>query len=395
MRMCGTGFCTDGILSRGGLGFQACGRCSAVLEWFDLRRNEMEARDARSGVVVALTLILGLTLFVSPAYAERTLEWRDDGLWVVDDGEEVYFEALSDVDWAGWAPRVAGLSPDGELVAYVRHTGGGFENEGQSCYLARWDGMGERLLLETDWLIPALYWLEGNGTFYVAVQQMSGGTSYRSHFAVVDAVNGDILAMVEGRIYGTGTWGARFVPGNIDSAVGLRYEVLGRDETPTGCGVFYVDELMSFPVSGEFVSVNGEDPSEHSATDGEAVTAWLAPSDQTPSIEIELAPDSNISGLWIQSGWQWHQMPGPDEYAWSGIDWYPLYDRPKEVLVTFPDGTTSPVELGDTRSIQWIAFDAAIGSGTVTLTVLSVYRGLEFDQVAISEIFTRQSFPTQ
>lgn len=340
--------------------------------------------------LTAAILLAGAFFLTAPnsAYAERSLEWRDNGLWVVDEEAEYYFEPLSQVADTEWAPRVAALSPDGNWVAYVRHTGGGFENEGQSCYIAHWSGEEVRLLLETDRLIPDLYWLETDEESFVAVQQMTGGTRYGSFFTIVERQTGEVRRQVEGLIYGTLGYGSRHVPAFIDSIVGLKYEVLAHDETPVAWGVFYIDELVTFPVDENIEMVDGTPPGESSLTDGRTTTAWIEPDDQQPSFTIDFSEDAEIDGLCMQSGWQWHQAPGPEEFAWSGTDWFPLYDRPREIMIEFDDGSSMTHELDDKRSVQWIDFNLDTSPSSVTVTVLSVYRGIEFDQVAISEVWT-------
>jgi hypothetical protein len=320
--------------------------------------------------------------------AARSLEWREDGLWIVDDAAgAVRFEPVSEATGGPEAPRVASLSPDRGWVAFVRHTGGGFEDEGQSCFVARWDGGNERLLLRTDRLIPALYWLEGEGSDYIAVQQTTGGTAFRSFFSVVRFENGEIAAQVEGVIYGTSTYGSRHTATFCDAVVGLRYEVLGSDEEPYRWGVFYVDELIDHGPCARLAGVDGGDAAGNPISDGRSVTAWIAPTEPHPSVVLTLGEGGEATGMFVIAGWNWHQPPAPRERGWEGIDWFPLYDRPRIVRLTFVDGATADVELADTRSVQWIGFPEGAAADKITLSVTSVYHGIEFDQVAISEVY--------
>lgn len=340
--------------------------------------------------LIASTLLFGLTFLAiqSTAFAQRSLEWRDDGLWVIDVDDEYYFDPLSQVAETAWEPRIAALSPDGNWVAYVRHTGGGFENEGQSLYIAHWSGEEVRLLLETDRLIPAIYWLEINGENYVAAQQMTGGTCYGSFFTIIEQESGDIVTQVGGLIYGTVDYGSRYVPAFIGTVVGLKYEVPSHDETPVAWGIFFIDELISFTVDQNIETVNGAPPEESALTDGRLTTAWIEPDENQPSFTLEFKEGIDIRGICIQSGWQWHQPPAPDEFAWSGTDWFPLYDRPREILIEFDDGTSMTYDLEDKRSVQWIDFNLDRSLSSIRVTILSVYCGIEFDQVAISEVLT-------
>lgn len=337
-----------------------------------------------------LIAVLGIACYLGcprVAFAARSLEWRADGLWVLDDqAGSVRFEPIGEATGSPQAPKVAALSPDREWIAFARHTGGGFENEGQSCFVARWDGGEERPLLETDYLIPDVYWLEGEGSDYVVVQQSSGGTAFRSFFSVVAFDTGETVAEVEGRVYGTSNYGCRHTATFAGGVVGLRYEVLGADEEPLRWGILYVDELIDHGSCPRIAAIDGG-AADHPIADGKSVTAWIAPSEPSPCVTLTFEEDAKPTGLFIVSGWNWHQPPASGERGWEGIDWFPLYDRPRNVQLTFADGSTADVELADTRSAQWIGFPENAATERVTLTFASVYRGIEFDQVAISEVY--------
>ncbi len=329
-------------------------------------------------------------LFPSTAMASRTLDWRDDGLWVISEPAlnqvDLLFPPLADVEFNYWTPRIASISPDGEWIAFVKHTGGGYENEGQSCFLARWDGDEEAVLLETSRIIENLWWLDGEGTFYVVAQLTTGGTLYRSFFQVVDYVSGNIEASVEGRIYGTSMWGTRHWGGYFDSKVGLKYEVLSYDEEPSRWGMFYVDELIQFPVDERLIDVDGISPAEHPLTDGDLSNAWLADSSTQPSVVLNL--DVLMPGISLQfhSGYQWHKPPGEGGLPWDGFDMWHLYDRPKKILMTFANGQTFETVLADKRSLQTIYISDELPLEWIEITIMSVYHGVESGQVAISEI---------
>lgn len=344
----------------------------------------------RSIQAVAFIATLLLVLFAGLGVrAERGIEWLNDDLWVIDSerGEFRFEPLVADFEQSVWSPRVAALSPDGEWVAFVRHTGGGFEDEGQSCFVATWDGQNERLLLSTDKTVPAVYWLEANGRMFVAVQQMSGGTAFRSSFSVVDFASGEVRATVEGRIYGTSLSGTRASSSYPGSAVGVKYEVLGQNEEPSRWGVFYVDELIDFGPSAGIDEINGESAGDSPACDGKTSTAWLGASGLIPSLTITFAKDVHPTGVFIMAGWAWHWPPSAEELPWEGLDCYELYDRPKSLLLEFPDGSRSNVELEDTRCPQWISFPEAVDASGVVVSIESVYRGIKFEDVAVSEIY--------
>lgn len=346
------------------------------------------------GYLFAIILLAGIIFLAqsSPVHAYRNLEWRDGELWVVSDPtsgqEDIIFPPLADAGSAYWMQPVAVMSPDDEWVAFNRNTGGGFEGEGQSCYIARWNGEDERLLLETTRIIENIWWMEGDGKFFIAMQLVTGGTAYRSFFRIVEVDTGQIHATVEGRIYSTSRWGARYNPGYFDSVAGLRYEVLSFDEEPYRWGIYYVDELIRCgPTLSGILEVDGTGASQHKLTDGDVRTAWTAETGEQSGFTITFDPDYTGRSILIQSGYQWHEPPPDGGMPWDAADRWNLYDRPRKILVTFSNGEEMEIFLEDTRSVQTFYFPEGYPLDQVEFTVLTVYRGIEIGRVAISEIF--------
>jgi len=346
----------------------------------------------RSNQILPLLTCIAFTLgfyfaLAIPVQAQRYLEWRSDGLWVIEDLDEYFFEPVGDLSDDSWVPRVASMSPDNEWVAFVRHTGGGFEDEGQSLYAARWDGEDERLMMESDWLISDIYWLQTDNVQYVITQQHSGGTLFHSFFSVLHFDTGNVITRVEGMIYGVSHGGTRYAPIDWRVPTGLRYEVLGEDEEPSGWGIFYVDELVELGAEGKFSSVDEMAASESPLTDGFVMTAWLGHSEDYPSVTVEIAEGETIRGLGFQSGWQWHIPPGANMRPWEGRDLFPLYDRPCEIVIEPDGGDPMTFTLVDRRSVQWAWFEEEITGGSFTVTVMSVYPGSKTHQCAIGEMY--------
>jgi len=340
-----------------------------------------------------LLAIITSLLVVSAAFPLAAnavdLELRDDGIWVVDNGEEVLFRSFEDLYGAnGWGPKVAKLSPDGEWIAFTRHTGGGFENEGQTAYVARIDGSDELEISSGDYLVTDLMWLEADGEMLVAVQHQSGGTSYRSWIEIVSAETGDVKMCIEGKFYAESWTGARYTPVNYGTPVGFRYEVLGHNEEPLSWGIFYVDQLVEFPLQQAITTTDGTEPSDNPLTDGTVNQAWIAMEGMDSSITINFEQDAGIRGLCIQSGWQSVETAIGMEPIWTDFDLWPMYGRPKNILIGFSDGFAMQVELEDTRSVQWIFFDEGVRLDTITVTIIDSYNGTHFNAVAISEIYT-------
>jgi hypothetical protein len=342
----------------------------------------------RYKLLFLLAPILALCFAIStPAKIERTIEWRTDGLWVFggDTGPR-RFPPLANPETDDIVnPKVAELSPDEGWIAFVRHTGGGFENEGQSCYVAKFDGTQEKLILKTDRAIPSIYWLEGNGKMFIVVQQQSGGTSYGSYFSVVDFETAKKITDVEGIIYGTTMFGTRALSTYPKSLVGLKYEVLCQNEDPCGWGVFNVDELLEFPPESRITFWAGS--VDYYLIDGKYSTAWVQQEKSPAKISLEFTTELYPSGVFIVVGWARHEPPVQNGYPWQGHNNWDLYGRPRMIELTFSDGTSTRQELEDTASPQWIAFPDGMKTDKVDIAVQSVYRGRDFDKVAISEIY--------
>jgi hypothetical protein len=330
-------------------------------------------------------------LLTTPAYASRSLEWREGMPWVISDPslneEAILFPPYADYPPDEWMNPVAAMSPDFEWVAFSRHTGGGYENEGQSCYVSSWNGEDERLLLETTRIIESIWWLEADGEFYVAIQLSTGGTIYRSFFQIVGLESGEVEATIEGRIYGASYWGARYHQMQFYSPVGLRYEVLSFDEEPYRWGVFYVDELAKYPPAFGIIDIDGTPTSDCELTDGDVRTAWVGDSTSQPGFTVNYHTNLNGRTLVIQSGYQWHEPPPGEGLPWEGTDLWPFYDRPKTILLNFSDGRDMEIELVDTRSIQTFSIPEEYPLGHIKVTIQSVYWGIETGQVAISELY--------
>jgi len=148
---------------------------------------------------------------------------------------------------------------------------------------------------------------------------------------------------------------------------------------------------MDFESPEEVLMVDGELCGSSYLTDGKLTTAWIGQSNEQPSIIIEVADGYGLRGFAVRTGWQYHQPPAPDASPWEGLDTFLTYDRPHECTISFENGILEEVVFDDRRSIQWVYFEGIegelIGSGTITITIESVYEGEESGYVAISEIW--------
>ncbi len=114
-----------------------------------------------------------------------------------------------------------------------------------------------------------------------------------------------------------------------------------------------------------------------SAVDGDPATGWSEDvSGYGESEWIELTFDGTylVSGMRIAIGLQ------------TDSDRYYNNSRPRELLLTFSDGTEVLADVEDRMGYQTIAFDAPVAARSLKVTVTAVYRGSKYEDTLISEI---------
>ena len=113
------------------------------------------------------------------------------------------------------------------------------------------------------------------------------------------------------------------------------------------------------------------------AVDQDKSTAWVEGASGAgigQSITFYLSGESRISGFQIYGGYQKNE------------DIYYKNCRPKEIRVTLSDGSSYDYFLEDSMTVQTVTFPYEIKSSSLTITVLSVYPGNKYEDLAISDI---------
>ncbi|MFT4977146.1 MAG: hypothetical protein ACI8S6_003051 [Myxococcota bacterium] len=98
-------------------------------------------------------------------------------------------------------------------------------------------------------------------------------------------------------------------------------------------------------------------------------------------VEVDLGQVQSVEGIRLWAG------------VWSSPDFWRRHNRPKEVELTFDDGTTQLITLADEMKM----FDIPISGGKQTrkikVTIKSVHSGSTFNDTGISEIQVYNSAP--
>ena len=113
------------------------------------------------------------------------------------------------------------------------------------------------------------------------------------------------------------------------------------------------------------------------ARDGDLVTAWNegAPNDGVGEwIQLEAPEKQKVSGLRIATGFQ------------KTEEIYSQNRRPRDITISFEDGTTYNALLDDALGYQIITFNRPVETRIVRITINSTYKGKYFDDCCISEV---------
>ena len=114
-----------------------------------------------------------------------------------------------------------------------------------------------------------------------------------------------------------------------------------------------------------------------SAIDGNPATGWsedISGYGEGEWIELTFDGTYLLSGMRIAIGLQ------------TDSDRYFNNSRPREILITFSDGTEILAEVEDRMGYQTISFDTPVASSNLKVTIFSVYKGSKYADTLISEI---------
>ncbi len=172
-------------------------------------------------------------------------------------------------------------------------------------------------------------------------------------------------------------------PGNKNSSFDYARFCFDKDGSKWfsgGFGEASQDHLDVTVISTSATSVLAEENIIHDPdkiSDGLLSTSWVEGVSGYgigESVTLYFDDIYNIDGCVINAGYQRSQY---------------LYDknaRPSEILLTFSDGTSETVLLDDIFRSQHILLSSPVLTDSVTLTILSSYRGSAFEDTAIAEI---------
>ena len=132
------------------------------------------------------------------------------------------------------------------------------------------------------------------------------------------------------------------------------------------------------------VSTRGRDYSPGLVADGKPETVWSYTGTSGEWILLSAGSAQTVRGIRVLSG---YTMLNPETKLWH---YYPN-NRPKDILLTFSDGSYMETTLADvfgtdTPYYQDIRFDAPKQTTFIKLTVLSVYPGDRWNDTCIAEI---------
>ena len=111
--------------------------------------------------------------------------------------------------------------------------------------------------------------------------------------------------------------------------------------------------------------------------DGSLELAWQEGKEgdgEDEYVIIAFDKELTLKGITINAGYQ------------KSEKLYKENGRPKDISITYSDGTIKKYTLNDTFGEQTIVFDDPIKTSSLKITILSVYKGSKYDDTSISEI---------
>lgn len=137
-----------------------------------------------------------------------------------------------------------------------------------------------------------------------------------------------------------------------------------------------MDKVSAVHASSE-LSENGMTHSAGRICDGRLENAWVegaSGAGVNESVVFTFDGEYKVSGMNINAGYQKNQ------------DIYYKNARPQSVKLTFSDGSSMSLDLGDICGPQNIAFGHPVKTSEITIAIESVYPGNKYEDLAISEI---------
>ena len=139
---------------------------------------------------------------------------------------------------------------------------------------------------------------------------------------------------------------------------------------------FDMNRIQSFSATSTLVW-NGIEYPPSQIADGSLELAWqegVEGCGEGESVSIYFDKKYKINGMIIYGGYQ------------KSEKLYGENSRPKDIMISFDDGTVLQSTLSDVCDGQTITFDNPVEAGGVTIIILSVYEGSTYEDTSISEV---------
>ena len=136
-------------------------------------------------------------------------------------------------------------------------------------------------------------------------------------------------------------------------------------------------KVTSVEASSVYPETNGVTYDAKNIADGKSTTAWFegkGGSGLGEHVTLTLDGEQSVDGMRVWAGW------------WADGEQWKANNRPKEVELTFSDGSTKTVTIGDGMQMQEIRFDAPVTTSSVRVKLNAVHSGSAFNDTGISEI---------
>ena len=149
------------------------------------------------------------------------------------------------------------------------------------------------------------------------------------------------------------------------------------EDTETAADVSLPSPVVASVSATSALSEYGMTHEASRVVDGDLTTGWSEGADGQgigESITLTFEENSYVEGITIYAGYQ------------KSEELYKKNSRPKQITLTFSDGTELVCELDDVNGAQTISLREAVASESITITIDSVYEGTTYEDTVITEI---------
>ena len=151
----------------------------------------------------------------------------------------------------------------------------------------------------------------------------------------------------------------------------------GEEDTKSDADVLLPSPAVASVSATSALSEYGMTHEASRVVDGDLTTGWSEGAEGQgigESITLTFEENSLVEGIIIYAGYQ------------KSEELYQKNSRPKQITLTFSDGTELIYELEDVNDAQIISFADGIAAESITITIDSVYEGTAYEDTVITEI---------